>query len=63
MRVAARWQALAKFYGKGKVEAFSAGAMPSSEVRSVMVEVMKKKGCRRIDRNLLIHKWFEKLMW
>ena len=37
-------EAFAKYYGKGKVEATSAGTMPSSEVNPVVVQVMKEKG-------------------
>jgi protein-tyrosine-phosphatase len=37
-------EAFAKHYGKGKVEATSAGTMPSSEVNPVVVQVMKEKG-------------------
>ena len=37
-------EAFAKHYDKGKVEATSAGTMPSSEVNPVVVQVMKEKG-------------------
>jgi protein-tyrosine-phosphatase len=37
-------EAFAKRYGKGKIEAFSAGTMPSSEVNPVVIEAMKEKG-------------------
>jgi protein-tyrosine-phosphatase len=37
-------EAFAKEYGKGKVEALSAGTMPSKEVNSVVVQVMLEKG-------------------
>lgn len=37
-------EAFIKHYGEGKVEALSAGTMPSSEVNLVVVEAMKKKG-------------------
>lgn len=37
-------EAFAKTYGKGKVEAKSAGTMPAREVNSVVVQVMREKG-------------------
>ena len=37
-------EAFANEYGKGKVEALSAGTMPSSEVNPVVVQVMLEKG-------------------
>ena len=37
-------EAFVKHYGEGKVEALSAGTMPSSEVNPVVVEAMKEKG-------------------
>jgi protein-tyrosine-phosphatase len=37
-------EAFAKTYGKGKVEAKSAGTMPAKEVNSVVVQVMQEKG-------------------
>jgi len=37
-------EAFAKRYGEGKVVAFSAGALPFSEVNPVVVEAMKEKG-------------------
>jgi len=37
-------KAFAKTYGKGKVEAESAGTMPAKEVNSVVVQVMREKG-------------------
>jgi len=37
-------EAFAKHYGKGKIEAFSAGTMPSKEVNSMVVQVMREKG-------------------
>lgn len=37
-------EAFAKRYGGSKVEAMSAGTMPSSEVNPVVVQVMKEKG-------------------
>jgi arsenate reductase len=37
-------EAFAKDYGKGKVEALSAGTMPAREVNSVVVQVMREKG-------------------
>ena len=33
-----------KYYGEGKVEAVSAGTMPSTEVNSIVVQVMREKG-------------------
>ena len=36
-------EAFAKHYGKGKVEATSAGTMPSSEVNPVVAQVMREK--------------------
>ena len=36
-------EAFATRYGKGKIEAFSAGTMPSSEVNPVVIEAMKEK--------------------
>ncbi len=37
-------EAFAKTYGKGKVEAESAGTMPAREVNVVVVQVMQEKG-------------------
>jgi len=37
-------KAFAKIYGKGRVEAESAGTMPAKEVNSVVVQVMREKG-------------------
>ena len=37
-------EAFANRYGKGMVEAFSAGTMPSNEVNPVVVQVMLEKG-------------------
>jgi len=37
-------EAFAKIYGKGRVEAESAGTMPAKEVNSVVVQVMREKG-------------------
>jgi len=37
-------EAFAKTYGKGEVEAKSAGTMPAREVNSVVVQVMREKG-------------------
>jgi protein-tyrosine-phosphatase len=37
-------EAFAKTYGKGKVEAKSAGTMPAREVNLVVVQVMREKG-------------------
>ncbi len=37
-------EAFAKTYGKGKVEALSAGTMPAKEVNPVIVQVMLEKG-------------------
>lgn len=36
-------EAFAKHYGKGKIEALSAGTMPSKEVNSLVVQVMREK--------------------
>ncbi|MEM3536343.1 MAG: arsenate reductase ArsC [Candidatus Bathyarchaeia archaeon] len=36
--------AFAKKYGRGKVEAESAGTMPAKEVNAVVVQVMREKG-------------------
>jgi len=37
-------EAFAKYYGKGKIEATSAGTMPSIEVDPIVVQVMLEKG-------------------
>ncbi len=37
-------EALAKTYGEGKLEATSAGTMPTNEVNPVVVQVMREKG-------------------
>jgi protein-tyrosine-phosphatase len=37
-------EAFAKYYGKDKVEAISAGTMPSTEVNPIVVQVMREKG-------------------
>jgi len=37
-------EAFAKYYGDGKIEALSAGTMPSKEVNPLVVEVMREKG-------------------
>jgi arsenate reductase len=37
-------EAFAKIYGKGKVEAKSAGTMPANEVNPRVVQVMREKG-------------------
>jgi len=37
-------EAFAKHYGKGKIEALSAGTMPSKEVNPLVVDVMGEKG-------------------
>ena len=37
-------EAFAKYYGKGKIEATSAGTMPSNEVNPVVVQAMREKG-------------------
>ena len=37
-------EAFAKYYGEGKIEALSAGTMPSKEVNPLVVEVMREKG-------------------
>jgi protein-tyrosine-phosphatase len=37
-------EALAEYYGKGKIKALSAGTMPSKEVNPLVVDVMREKG-------------------
>lgn len=37
-------EAFAKHYGKGKIEALSAGTMPSKIINPVVVQVMREKG-------------------
>jgi protein-tyrosine-phosphatase len=37
-------EAFAKFYGKGKLEAKSAGTMPANEVNPRVVQIMREKG-------------------
>jgi protein-tyrosine-phosphatase len=37
-------EGFAKRYGKGKVEAISAGTMPSTDVDPIVVQVMQEKG-------------------
>ncbi len=37
-------EAFAEHYGKGKIEARSAGTMPSNEVNPVVVQAMREKG-------------------
>jgi len=37
-------EAFAKKYGRGKVEAESAGTMPAKEVNPVVIQVMREKG-------------------
>ena len=37
-------EAFAKHYSKGKIEAMSAGTMPSKEVNPVVIRVMQEKG-------------------
>ena len=37
-------EAFARHYGKGKIEAISAGTMPSTEVNPIVVQVMREKG-------------------
>jgi len=37
-------EAFANYYGKGKVEALSAGTMPSKEVNPLVVKVMQEVG-------------------
>jgi protein-tyrosine-phosphatase len=37
-------EAFAKYHGKGKIDASSAGTMPASEVNPVVVQVMREKG-------------------
>ncbi|MEM3459238.1 MAG: arsenate reductase ArsC [Candidatus Bathyarchaeia archaeon] len=43
-------EAFAHHYGKGKIEAVSAGTMPSKEVNQVVVQAMREKGID-ISRN------------
>lgn len=42
-------EASAKHYGDGKIEALSAGTMPSSEVNPIVVEVMEEDGNRHFQ--------------
>jgi protein-tyrosine-phosphatase len=58
-------EAFAEHYGKGKIEARSAGTMPSNEVNPVVVQAMREKGIdvsknkpRRLDT-----RWFKKQIW
>ena len=37
-------EAFAKHYGNSKVEAISAGTMPSSEINPIVIQVMREKG-------------------
>ena len=37
-------EGFAKFYGRDKIEAFSAGSNPSGKVDQIAIEVMKEKG-------------------
>jgi len=37
-------EAFAKTYGKGKIDAVSAGTMPSSEVNPLVIQVMRERG-------------------
>jgi protein-tyrosine-phosphatase len=37
-------EAFAKYYSEAKIEALSAGTMPSKEVNPLVVEVMREKG-------------------
>ncbi len=37
-------EAFANYYGKGRIEAISAGTMPSKEVNPVVIKAMKEKG-------------------
>ncbi len=37
-------QGFAEAYGKGKVEVFSAGSRPASQINPLAIEVMKEKG-------------------
>ncbi|MBX5328833.1 MAG: arsenate reductase ArsC [Candidatus Bathyarchaeota archaeon] len=43
-------EAFAHYYGKGKIEAMSAGTMPSKDVNPVVVQAMREKGID-ISRN------------
>jgi arsenate reductase len=51
-------EGFAKFYGREKVEAFSAGSHPSDKVDELAVEVMKEKG---IDISIQRSKGFKEL--
>jgi protein-tyrosine-phosphatase len=51
-------EAFAKTYGKGKVDAYSAGSKPSGVVNSNAIEVLKQKG---IDITGAESKGFEQL--
>jgi protein-tyrosine-phosphatase len=37
-------EAFAKYYGKGRIEAISAGTMPTTQVNPIVVQVMREKG-------------------
>jgi protein-tyrosine-phosphatase len=37
-------QAFAEVFGKGKIEVYSAGSRPSSQIDPLVIEVMKEKG-------------------
>ena len=37
-------EAFAKLYGRGKVEAMSAGTMPSTDIDQIVIQVMLEKG-------------------
>ena len=51
-------EAFARFYGKGKIEAYSAGSKPSGKVDKLAIEVMKEMG---IDISHQKSKGFEDL--
>jgi protein-tyrosine-phosphatase len=54
-------EAFAKYYSEVKIEALSAGTMPSKEVNPLVVEVMREKGID-ISNNkpsLSIRRWFK----
>jgi arsenate reductase len=43
-------QGFAKAFGQGKVEVYSAGSHPSSQIDPLVIEVMKEKGIDLSDR-------------
>ena len=43
-------EGFAEIYGRGKVEAYSAGSRPSSSIDPIVIEVMKEKGTDLSDK-------------